>query len=1011
MIFTTVMLFITYKRHEADSERSVILVARALSLTVDREIATSIELLNALGVSRELDVGDIRGFYDEALRFLSTQSAWQTIVLLEPSGQQIINLRRPFGAPLPGPGVPELAKQATATGRPLISNLFHGGVTGAPTIAVIVPILREGSVRYLLSTSFSPENLTKLMLKQNLPPDWLATIIDRQKIIIARSRNLEKYLGKPSTPLFAEMSEKAAEIFWKGTPHDGEPVLAGLHRSELTGWTIGVAAPLSAVDAPFQNLLRIIGFGVLFLLIGGVLALLLSRKITSSITRLGEAARQLASGDLNARVGPVKSTSELEELSRLFDHMGQSLQLRRNQLVISHKLSQNILSGQSLEALSQETLQALLSSISLDFGSVRIVNPDRRSLRVLAAAGFRNPELISTGAPVDKVSHYTAGYRIINTGKSYVAEDIPGAPGLRTLKREGGKSAIRVPIISRDESVIGVLHVVSRTPREFNETEIKFVESIGVQLGIAIERKQAEEEREELIIAQSHAMPGISRLDAEGRYLYVSEAYGKMLGYEPRELLGVDWRPAVHPEDQPKALMAYDSMLRHGQGEFEARALCKDGGQFHKQVLMVKIVDHKGDFVGHHCFMKDISERKESEEELQTEVRRQEAVALFGELALGGAKIQDLMEKTVELVAGHVQAEFAKVLEILPDGNFALLRAGVGWKAGSIGQEKVPLGKDSQAGFTLLSGEPVIVNDLASETRFTGPALLKDHGIVSGVSVIIGDQQRPFGILGVHTKEKRIFNQKDVHFVQAIAHVLGQAIRRDETEQKLRETEYQLRALAQRTERIVEEEKARMSRDIHDSVGQLLTALKLDLSWLKAKLPAADYLLRDKLVSTNALLEEATATVRQIATEMRPPVLDDLGLIPAMKSQLRDFQTRSGINCYFQSATGEPQLPSNLSTTLFRCFQEILSNVARHAEADQIDVSVSLRQGSLVIEVTDNGRGIEPEKITSRSSLGLLGMRERLELVGGRLDIRASDGKGTKITLEAPLLSDPVQLS
>ena len=155
---------------------------------------------------------------------------------------------------------------------------------------------------------------------------------------------------------------------------------------------------------------------------------------------------------------------------------------------------------------------------------------------------------------------------------------------------------------------------------------------------------------------------------------------------------------------------------------------------------------------------------------------QQAIVARIGQRALSGIELSALMEETTVLVAQTLRVGFCKILELLPDGNALLLRSGVGWKEGLVGQATVDAGTKSQAGYTLLSNEPVIIKDLRTEERFSGPPLLREHGVVSGLSVIIGRKDRPFGVLGAHTAKARTFTEDDVHFLEAVANVLSQVI-------------------------------------------------------------------------------------------------------------------------------------------------------------------------------------------------------------------------------------------
>jgi two-component system cell cycle sensor histidine kinase/response regulator CckA len=178
--------------------------------------------------------------------------------------------------------------------------------------------------------------------------------------------------------------------------------------------------------------------------------------------------------------------------------------------------------------------------------------------------------------------------------------------------------------------------------------------------------------------------------------------------------------------------------------------------------------------------------RLEVERELKTRLRQQAFITELGELALGGADLDRLMEATVTSLAENLGVQYTKILELQPGGEVLLLKYGVGWKPGLVGHTMVAADERSQAGHTLISSHPVIVVDLPSETRFTGPDLLTSHEVVSGLSVIIHGRHDPYGILGVHTHRRRLFTEDDLHFVQAVANVLADAITRKETLDDLR---------------------------------------------------------------------------------------------------------------------------------------------------------------------------------------------------------------------------------
>ena len=193
---------------------------------------------------------------------------------------------------------------------------------------------------------------------------------------------------------------------------------------------------------------------------------------------------------------------------------------------------------------------------------------------------------------------------------------------------------------------------------------------------------------------------------------------------------------------------------------------------------------------------RDITERRRAEGLLELRARQQTAIAALGQQALAGVDLKALMDELVVAVAQTLDVEYGSVLELLPDRSALQLRAGTGWKAGMVGHATISVGLDSQAGYTLHSGAPVIVEDLRTETRFQAPsALVKDHKVVSGLTVAIGSGDRTHGVLSAHTTQERHFADDDIHFLQAVANILANAIERVETEEALRQSEARNRQL------------------------------------------------------------------------------------------------------------------------------------------------------------------------------------------------------------------------
>ncbi len=211
-----------------------------------------------------------------------------------------------------------------------------------------------------------------------------------------------------------------------------------------------------------------------------------------------------------------------------------------------------------------------------------------------------------------------------------------------------------------------------------------------------------------------------------------------------------------------------------------------------------------------------------------------------------------------------------------------------------------------------------------------------------------------------------------------------------------------LRALSARLQRVREEERARIAREIHDELGQALTGLKLDLAWLGDDPPASRRAARRRLMALTRRVDETIQAVRRITTALRPPVLDHLGLVAALEWQSRDFAARTGVRVRFDSTLRDEGLDPDVATSVFRIFQEALTNVARHAAASRVAVRASEEGAGLLVEVKDDGRGITEREREDPASLGLLGMEERALMIGGTLEVRGAPGEGTVVTLHVP---------
>ena len=232
--------------------------------------------------------------------------------------------------------------------------------------------------------------------------------------------------------------------------------------------------------------------------------------------------------------------------------------------------------------------------------------------------------------------------------------------------------------------------------------------------------------------------------------------------------------------------------------------------------------------------------------------------------------------------------------------------------------------------------------------------------------------------------------------------------RRKQAEEELKRSEQQLRSLAERLQEVREEERTRIARELHDELGQAMTGLKMDLARLEKHVSKPDAgggaALRDKITGMTKLIDGTIHSVRRISTELRPGMLDDLGLRTAIEWQANEFQSRSGISCELKSLPDEVRLSRDAATAVFRIFQEALTNVARHAKASRVEVAMMKESGHWILEVSDNGRGISDAELADKASLGLLGMRERAAVLGGDVRVAGMEGGGTMVRVRIPAM-------
>ncbi len=375
------------------------------------------------------------------------------------------------------------------------------------------------------------------------------------------------------------------------------------------------------------------------------------------------------------------------------------------------------------------------------------------------------------------------------------------------------------------------------------------------------------------------------------------------------------------------------------------------------------------------------------------------------ELIASGAPLPDALTALVLAIEEHSPPCIGSILLLDPDGlhvhhgagphlpdalRRAIDGAAIGPHAGACGT----------AAFVK---KPVLADDIETDPHWEDyRAIALSAGLRACWSVpIIATDERVLGTFAFYYKMPRTPSTDDLALATRAARLAGIAIERKALEQQLRDLSAHLEATR-------EDERTGIAREIHDELGQALTALKMDIAWILRRaggdaLSLTRAMLVEKLTAMSSLTDGVIQQVRRISAELRPGVLDDLGLVAAIDWQAQEFEGRTGTTCVVRASPGDIAVDRPLATAVFRIFQEALTNVSRHAQAQHVEVRIDLHDGTLALEVSDDGVGISPEAVQSPRSLGLLGLRERAHRFGGYVAVEPVMPRGTRVALRVPL--------
>ncbi|SDS41166.1 PAS domain-containing sensor histidine kinase [Opitutus sp. GAS368] len=477
---------------------------------------------------------------------------------------------------------------------------------------------------------------------------------------------------------------------------------------------------------------------------------------------------------------------------------------------------------------------------------------------------------------------------------------------------------------------------------------------------------RASQDRYRVLIESANDV--IFMLTTDGRIAALNPAFEALTGWPRADWLGQPFAPLLHPEDRPVALERFHAIM---QGTAEPRRreyrMRKAGGDYAMGEFTIAPQRKDGVIIGFFGIGRDITERKHAEEQLDRFFNRSLDMHCLAGYDGYLKRVNPAWERTLGFATEELLSR--PYLEFVhPDD-----RAGVM-------QELIRLQQGQD--ITAFEMRCPCKDGSIKWTLWNATTLPSQHLIVA---------------TGRDITERKRTEEAVLHSEEHYRELFHQAYQMQEN----------LRRLSDRILEVQEQERTRISRDLHDEVGQALTAINVNLAVMQKSLAEAPPEVTQRIADTRQLLEQTMETVHRFSRELRPAMLDDLGLLPALRSYLKSFTERTGIAVRLaaEGAEGVARLDAERKTLVYRVVQEGLNNTAKHAQARQVTVTLTELPQRVQLEVRDDGRGFAPDAATNR--LGLLGIAERVRLVNGEFAVESTPGQGTALRIIIPFA--PVQ--
>ena len=726
-------------------------------------------------------------------------------------------------------------------------------------------------------------------------------------------------------------------------------------------------------------------------------------------------------------------------------------------------LDRAILAIESPEETAETAVRFLARLIDADRISAGLFSPDHDSVRALAAYGHGETRLGQ--GQVFHLDPHQATVESLKRGETHKVDDLaalqePGAIFER-LRNSGLRTYMTIPLLSRGD-LVGTLSIASTEPDAFTEREETIIREVADRVAIAIRQAQLlEEERKQRHLAEALQEAGralSATLDVETLWDRLLELIGKLVPYDSASVMAVEGNRVHMTRLRGYREVGGEELARRVAGltlRIDETANLQQMVETGRAIVIPDTandpdwetppgITHIRSWAGAPIQIRGITVAFFSVDKVEANfyqpehARVLEAFAGQVSLALQNAHLfaetqRRLRELRALFHAGTSLTELSdpeevgrRILSTLqsfmdfrqagvimrgPQGKLEIV-AYEGSGAEETGTadverderleerlERAAGAETSVVRWVIEQGEAVRLGDVQEDDRY----MAVDPEVQSELCVPLQVGGRTIGAINVEKRGREGFDEHDERVLTTMAAQAAVALENARLFTAEQEAREQLSRLAEYLQAAREAERKRIAREIHDEFGQALTALNMDVAWLSQRLQTADAQVKDTIRGMEELIAHGIQTTRRIATELRPGVLDDLGLVAALEWQVQEFSRRFGIACELHVDRDELAIRSSVATTCFRICQEALTNVARHAKANEVHVRLEERDDEIVLSIRDNGRGIREEEIRNSDSLGLTGMAERARSFGGEFTIAGTEGEGTTVKARLPL--------